>query len=196
MNEREIAIDNCSLFSIEDRTGAKTNIILLHGARFSAATWKKIGTLDILMEEGYRFMALDMPGFGNSPPCSVSPPQLLHDFIINEQIESPVLIGPSMGGGICLDYYSKWPETIGGLVLVGAVGIQNHRERLREMKIPCMLVWGSNDNVVPLTKVQGIFKEIPSAEVVILENAPHPCYLDQPDFWHSSLISFLNGSNL
>lgn len=33
--------------------------------------------------------------------------------------------------------------------------------------------------------------EIPDAELVMLEGARHPCYLDQPNEWHERLLAFL-----
>ena len=192
MNERQVIIDDCSLYCMEDKAGSQKDIILLHGAKFSAATWQKIGTLDVLSEAGYRVHALDMPGFGKSTPCSASPIQLLHSFILQERINSPVLIGPSMGGSICLDYYFTWPETVGGLVLAGTVGIQKHRDQFRGINVPCLLVWGENDTVSPSSGARFLEQEIPIAQLVVLENAAHPCYLDQPDQWHRSLAAFLS----
>ena len=191
MNKGQIAVNECSLYCIADKTGFKKDIILLHGAKFSAATWEKIGTLDVLSEAGYRFRALDMPEFGKLAPCQIPPIHLLHDFIIQEHIESPVLIGPSMGGSICLDYYFSYPETLGGLVLIGAVGIQKHRDRFRDVNVPCLLVWGEKDTISPLSNARFLEQEIPAAALVIIEKASHPCYLDQPDLWHRSLVRFL-----
>jgi pimeloyl-ACP methyl ester carboxylesterase len=195
MIERQIIINDCSLYCLEDQAGSQKDIILLHGAKFSAATWQKIGTLDVLREAGYRVHALDMPGFGKSVPCSASPIQLLHGFILQEQINPPILIGPSMGGSICLDYYFTWPGTVGGLVLLGAVGIQKHRARFHGVNVPCLLVWGENDTISPPAGARFLQQEIPIAELVVLENAPHACYLDQPDQWHQSIVAFLNGKS-
>jgi abhydrolase domain-containing protein 14 len=156
---------------------------------------KETGTLDLLSEAGYRIYALDMPEFGKSASCSASPEQLLYDFILQDRLNTPVLIGPSMGGSICLDYYFSRPETSGGLVLVGTVGIQTHRYRFRGGSVPCLLVWGENDTVSPISGARFLQQEIPTAELVVLENASHPCYLDQPDQWHRSLSSFLSGDS-
>lgn len=192
MIERQIKINDCSLYCMQNKSGSKTDIILLHGAKFSAATWQKIGTLDVISDAGYRVHAMDVPGFGKSGPCSASPVKILHDFILQGQISSPVLIGPSMGGSICLDYYFTWPETVGGLVLVGTVGIQKYRSRFRGINVPCLLVWGGNDTISPLSGARFLQQEIPVADPVVLVNAPHPCYLDQPDQWHRALLEFLS----
>lgn len=51
---------------------------LYHGARFSSARWKQIGTMLALREAGYLAYAFDLPGFGKSPSSAAcSRPWLL-----------------------------------------------------------------------------------------------------------------------
>jgi pimeloyl-ACP methyl ester carboxylesterase len=74
---------------------------------------------------------------------------------------------------------------------VGTVGVDQLKDRIREIDVPCLLVWGDQDNVSPLDNAHFLDRKIRDSRLVILENARHPCYLDQPDKWHEELINFL-----
>ena len=83
------------------------------------------------------------------------------------------------------------PDLVTSLILIGAVGVQENKERLKELNLPCLAVWGGEDTISPLTNGRLIQQEVKSAELVIIPGAPHPCYLDQPNEWHRILLRFL-----
>jgi pimeloyl-ACP methyl ester carboxylesterase len=97
-----------------------------------------------------------------------------------------------MSGKISLDFALKHPESVGGLVLIGAVGVRESSEELDTIQVPCLIVWGSGDTVALLESGRLLHKKIRSAELRIFDNAGHPCYLDQPELWHQELLAFLN----
>ncbi len=100
-------------------------IILVHGAvgdsRLYRSQMKYFGTR-------YKIIALDLPGHGHSRAEEVMPS--LDDFvgsiecILNEEaIESCVLVGHSMGGGVCLEAFTRGMRGIAGLVLVSTAPV-------------------------------------------------------------------------
>ena len=179
------------VYSLQTRNIAGQDIILLHGARFQSATWKELKTLDRLCNAGYRPHAIDLPGFGKSPRCTVAHEAFLEAFIEQEKLSRPVLVGPSMSGKLSLYFALKHPESVGGLVLIGAVGVREKSEQLDTIRVPCLIVWGSADTVAPLENGRLLHQKIQGAELRIFDNAGHPCYLDQPELWHQELLAFL-----
>ena len=186
-----VSVGPCTVHSLKTKNVAGLEIVFLHGARFQAETWRKLTTLERLGDSGYRPYALDLPGFGNSPRCSAAQEDVLQGFIEAQELSRPVLVGPSMSGKISLDFALNCPESVGGLVLVGAVGVHERSAELDRIRVPCLIVWGRDDAIAPLDAGHLLHQKIVGAELRIFDNAGHPCYLDQPDLWHDELMGFL-----
>ena len=186
-----ISAGPCRINRIHHPGGTKKPIILLHGARFDADTWLQLGTLEQLIQVGYPVHALDMPGFGKSESCPTAESIVIAAYIQQEELDRPVIVGPSRGGRYALEFYFSNPELVGGLVLVGTVGIQENISRFKEIMVPCLLVWGSEDAISDPGNGRFLKREIPDAELVILQGAPHPCYLEKTEQWHQALLAFL-----
>ena len=188
---KNIETDSCALHFLEAANPEGRDVVLLHGMKFKAASWQELGTLEKLATAGHHPLALDMPGFGGSPACEADQNTVLADFISELKLDRPVLIGPSMGGRIALEFALKHPGILGGLVLVGAVGVEENKDRLPQIDLPVFIVWGSEDQVSAPANSDTLLNSIKGAKRLILEGAPHPCYFDQPDIWHAALIEFL-----
>ena len=119
------------------------------------------------------------------------PGEVVHRLLDKLDIDRAVLVGPSMGGRIALEYAIGHPERLAGLVLVGAVGVADNRAGLGRITVPVLVVWGSEDQVAPLADSDTLLTELPRARREILDGAPHPCYLDRPERWHEVLRTFL-----
>lgn len=182
---------SCTLHFLECGIKESRDILLLHGMKFQAATWQELGTLDYLANQGMHAMALDMPGFGKSPSCSAEPDRVLEEFLQREASDLPILLGPSMGGKIALEFAIDHPGEVGGLILVGPVGIEENRNRLGQIKVPTLLIWGSEDQISPLAGSEVLLAAIKGSRRVIIDGAPHPCYLDQPETFHATVRDFL-----
>lgn len=191
MIDEMVTIGDNQLHYLQSGKAGKADLLLLHGMKFQAATWQELGTLAKMGAEGYRVTALDLPGFGKSPASDMAPIKVVKQFIINKKLQRTVLIGPSMGGRVGLEFALANPELLAGLVLVGAVGVEENRERLADITLPTLIVWGGNDAISPISNGHLLDKSLVDSHMVILDGAPHPCYLEQPDIWHWELTNFL-----
>lgn len=191
ISEKNIDAASCCLHVLEAGNPDAKTIILLHGMKFQAATWQQLGTLEKLAAAGYHPLALDMPGFGGSAACEADPVEVVADLVRQLELDRPVLIGPSMGGRIALEFALEHPGILSGLILVGAVGVAENKDRLATLDLPLLLIWGGEDTVSPLSNSELLLSRVQGARRLIVEGAPHPCYLDQPDIWHAAVLEFL-----
>jgi Predicted hydrolases or acyltransferases (alpha/beta hydrolase superfamily) len=165
-------------------------VVLLHGMKFQAATWQELGTLAVLADLGLRVLAVDMPGFGKSPACAVQPVEALTRFLDRQEVSRAILIGPSMGGRIALEFAIAHPGRVAGLIVIGAVGVEENKAYLAAITSPSLVIWGGEDQVSPLVNSDILLAGLQNVRREIYPEAPHPCYLAQPERWHASLRTF------
>src|SRR5690625_5202389 len=89
------------------RTGSGEPIVLLHGIGHRRQAWDPV--LESLAD-GYEVVAVDLPGFGESPPL---PPELAYDMPTTIEnftrvfadlgLDRPHVVGNSLGGAIALE---------------------------------------------------------------------------------------------
>lgn len=190
-----VTVGDCRINYITAGEKGKKDLLLLHGMKFNANTWKELGTLHHLAEHGYRVYAIDLPGFGESPACEASPELVISGFMQLKGLEKPVLAGPSMSGKICLEFCRNHQDLLGGLVLLGSVGVRENSDILDRISLSTLILWGENDTVSPLSNAHLLKTKIRNSSLTIIRGAGHPCYLDSPTLWHQKLVHFLKQLN-
>lgn len=187
-----LSVNSCRIHYLTAGNPERRTIVLLHGMKFQAANWQKIGTLQCLSDAGFHAVALDMPGFGKSPACPLDQHDVLSGLLKQLRRRSVVLAGPSMGGRIALEFAIRHPSSVAGLVLAGAVGVVDNKDHLSSITTPTLIVWGSEDTISPLANSDLLHASIAGSKKIIIDGASHPCYLDKPDKWHTELVAFLH----
>lgn len=104
-----------------DSNGASRDLLAIHGNFASNRFFK------YLLEtppNGYRVIAPNLPGYGNTVYNGPATVNALADgvdaFILEQQLEKPVLMGHSLGGAIALELVTRNPEGFCALALVSS----------------------------------------------------------------------------
>jgi pimeloyl-ACP methyl ester carboxylesterase len=100
-------------------------VLLVHGLGGNWTAW--LETLPALARD-HRVIAVDLPGFGASPPGSdgISIPgyaRTLERFLDHLGLDDVVLMGSSLGGWVSAELTLRSPGRVRGLVLIDAAGI-------------------------------------------------------------------------
>lgn len=111
---------------MSESVDSEITLVLLHGKSFSSKTWLDLNTVSTFTAAGYRTIALDLPGFGNSDklPSSVQmeKPKFLTHIMQKLQISRPVIVSPSYSGFYALPLLVENWKMFAGFIPVAPVG--------------------------------------------------------------------------
>ncbi|RRB00751.1 alpha/beta fold hydrolase [Larkinella rosea] len=97
-----------------------TPIIILHGIFGSSDNWLTISKT--IAEKGHRVFLVDQRNHGRSPRSEVFDYDAmaadLLEFITDQQLDKPIIIGHSMGGKTVMQFAMTYPEHFSRLVIV------------------------------------------------------------------------------
>jgi pimeloyl-ACP methyl ester carboxylesterase len=110
--------------------GTGEPVVLLHANLHDRHDYDAVVALLGLGHEGYRMIALDWPGHGESPrPASGEPitaqflAEVLAEFVAALDLEQAVYVGNSVGGFAAARLAIDQPDRVAGLVLVNSGGL-------------------------------------------------------------------------
>jgi pimeloyl-ACP methyl ester carboxylesterase len=269
---RRVRIGGCELNVVDTGGEDKPPLLFIHGLGASWQCW--LLNLAFFMQS-YRCIAPDLPGFGESPmpdeDISINGYARWVDELCGAlDLESPLVIGNSMGGFVGAELAISYPTRVQRLVLVSPAGITTEylarrplmtaarlaamaevglasrldefvrrrrlrrlalqavvryperlsaplawelihgsgragflpaldaligysvRERLAQIEIPVLLVWGRNDMLVPVGDAERYAELIgPNARKVIFGDTGHVPMIERPSRFNPLAAEFL-----
>jgi len=110
-------------------------VLIIHGWGAGSYSWRDISYC--LAEKGYEAIAMDLPGFGETPPPdkvwdSDDYVKYLLSFIKQLNLDNFYLIGHSFGGALALKLTAKNPKMVKKLVLCDAAIIRKERLGIKQ----------------------------------------------------------------
>ena len=139
----------------------------------------------LLREKGFSIVSVDYPGYG----CSKGSPSesgcyrnvnRLYDWLVHEKAVSPtniIVMGFSIGTGPAIELATKRevralvlaapflsaPRCVTQIRLFLCDPFQNEK-KARSLNLPCVVVHGTDDEIVPFSQGKRIFELIPSSD--------------------------------
>ncbi|KPP70188.1 hypothetical protein Z043_111003 [Scleropages formosus] len=173
-------------------------VLLLHGIRFSSENWQNIGTLEALAKAGFVAVAVDLPGLGNSKaakaPAAIgelAPGSFLKRVAEALRLSRVVVVSPSLSGMYSLPFLFDHGALLKAYVPVAPICTEKFTaEQYHSVQTPALIVYGDQDAQLGELSLNNL-KNLANHKVAVMKGAGHPCYLDNPEEWHSILLQFL-----
>ncbi|XP_054243361.1 putative protein-lysine deacylase ABHD14B [Indicator indicator] len=201
LTESTVTVEGQTLFYRQAQPAQqapKLTVLLLHGIRFSSETWLQLQTLATLAENGYRAVAIDLPGLGRSKDAvapahvgQLAPGSFLK--VVSEALSlgPAVVISPSLSGMYSLPFLFQHNHLLKAYVPVAPICTEKFTaEQYAQIKTPTLIVYGDQDVELGQTSLNNL-QHLPKHQVLVLKGAGHACYLDKPSEWHLELLAFL-----
>ncbi|MGZ7171956.1 MAG: alpha/beta fold hydrolase [Halobacteriota archaeon] len=139
-------------------------IVLVHGFALNQGMWKF--QVPYLTEKGYRVIAPDLRGFGNSwDPEKQKNGDYTYDTWANDlgtvlekkKLDRVTLVGYSLGGAIAMHYMSRSPPNVKKLVFISAAGPNMHEDEflLEDVRLDATR-WGFEEFAKIIAKFEKI----------------------------------------
>ncbi|XP_060095962.1 putative protein-lysine deacylase ABHD14B [Heteronotia binoei] len=176
----------------------RLSVLLLHGIRFSSETWLNLQTLSKLAEAGYRAVAIDLPGLGNSKDATApapigepAPSSFLKSVFEALLLDQAVVISPSLSGMYSLPFLFQHSELLKAYIPVAPICTEKFpATQYASVKTLTLIVYGDQDVQLGEVSLNNL-KNLPNHKVMLMKGAGHACYLDKPEEWHLGLLNFL-----
>ena len=169
------------------------DVLLLHGAAYTSATWSSISTIRILSAQGFRTFAVDLPGYGETPALTPDDPpkdKFIGCVMERFELEHPFLVAPSMSGEYAIPFVLEHFNKLAGFVPIAPTSVVNiDPKRFEAITIPTLILFGSRDKSGEAIS-DTFLHRIPQSTIHEISNAGHACYLDNSREFHVELVKF------
>lgn len=145
--ENKVTIDGLEMkYRVTEPENFKETILIFHGWGATSFSWHNPAYS--LAESGFKVIAVDLPGFGESP----APEDIwgteeyvnhLVSFCKKLDLNHFILLGHSFGGALATKLTFKHPEMVEKLILCDAVTIRKERLNFRQKTASKLSKWGS-----------------------------------------------------
>ena len=157
-------------------------VVLAHGGRFTKESWEP--QAQVLAQAGFRVLAFDFRGYGQSPrQPNDAPPHLdvlaAVRYLRQAGAKTVAVIGGSFGGGMAADAtIAAAPGEIDRLVLLGTGGGDGPTEKLKGRLLCIVARDDTSGDGLRLPRILAQYEKAPQPrQLVIIESSAHAQFM-------------------
>jgi pimeloyl-ACP methyl ester carboxylesterase len=105
-----------------------------------------------------------------------------HDLVTDE-VKSAYLVEAKKGGTIRA-FISQQRQLL-------PPDIEEIEQAYRNLTVPTLILWGNEDEILPVTQAEHLAADLPDARLVLLEKVGHSPHLEAPDRVAEEVLAFI-----
>jgi pimeloyl-ACP methyl ester carboxylesterase len=111
--------------------------------------------------------------------------------IFKKMVANPIFVSPLAATSFVMNLSDFQAKNAFKLTLENSANTQVNIQKLRNLKIATLIIWGAKDNVIPLEHALLFQEAIPDSELEIIENAGHAPFIEKPAVTFDIIKRFL-----
>ncbi|KAL6761835.1 Alpha/Beta hydrolase protein [Haematococcus lacustris] len=172
--------------------------LFLHGQSFTSDIWVQLGTLKRVWEAGWSAVAIDLPGYGKTRHLPYVDDNMRAEvvkaalvFAKGRSTLNSVLVSPSMSGKWAVPFLDRYGLLLVGWVALAPVGVGhwNGPWEFTHRAVHLLAMYGERDPLKVDAEELALY--FARATKVIVPNAGHAFYVEQPEAFHTALLKFI-----
>uniref|UniRef100_A0A914UJF3 AB hydrolase-1 domain-containing protein n=1 Tax=Plectus sambesii TaxID=2011161 RepID=A0A914UJF3_9BILA len=176
------------------------SLLLLHGIAWgedgTAKVWFQRNTIQIFAAAGFRVVAPDLPGTRMSRTSeqalddSMKAP-FIKALVEELHMEKVTIMGASWGGSFSVPYLVSYGKDLVSSVQVCPMVSNYPRSLFEKTLTPTLVIHGDGDYRLGYNSYD-ILKHLANVQHVVVANAGHAVFQEQPDPFHAACLAFLS----
>jgi pimeloyl-ACP methyl ester carboxylesterase len=179
-----------------DEGAGDSAIVLLHGRNSHSGTWRKNSTY-LVKNTGWRVIAPSLsPWRSTDEELQITNYATTVDELLTKlKLENVILVGNSMGGWIAMRLALN-RKSVKALVLEDSAGADKSSTsvilpELDASSIPVLIIWGREDEIMPLEAGKRMHSELKRSELVVFDHVGHVPHWEAPDEFNRLLVEIV-----
>ena len=167
------------------------HVVLLHGLNSHSGTWRK--TFPALVSR-FSVLAPSLPTHSGTVSAELIGRYSEQVLEMCERlwIRRAAVVGSSIGGWVGMHLAASRKLLVERLVLEDTAGSASDDVKgVDSLSIPTLIVWGTEDEVIPLSKGRSLHSALGGSELRTITGAQHVPHWEQPDEFNRLLQDFL-----
>lgn len=111
--------------------------------------------------------------------------------VFKKMVVNPIFVSPLVANIFMMNISNSQAKNAFKLTLENSTNTQLDIDRLGNLKVPTLIIWGAEDNVIPVEHASLFHKTIADSQLKIIKNVGHAPFIEKPAVTFDIIKRFL-----